>query len=382
MKTAWRSLALMSCLALSAAHAEDASQAMKRADALFAERRYEESLKLFQAEAARAASPQAADALLMVAMSYDHLASQRREPALLKKEKAALQRLVKEYPQSPRTADAHLYLGQLEMGAPDRVPARPADYAQAMAHFDQAAQTADRDWLKAQAKGRKGQCLEELGRLEEARAAYRGVLKDYPDAPFAQELKKDLDPSSGLMLEKAYDLLSQAGQLLEQKKYEQSLALFEKVAADYPGSAHAASEALLLAAVDYDWLAKKRQDPALLEKEKAVLLRLVDKYPRSARAAEAYLYLGQVFSGHTGVRPKAVDCAKAMESYSKAVDIADRAWVKAQAKGRTGQCLEQLGRRAEARDAYAEVVRKYPDTPWKTEAEKLLKALDSRGQGG
>ncbi|MBI4370763.1 MAG: tetratricopeptide repeat protein [Elusimicrobia bacterium] len=158
-------------------------------------------------------------------------------------------------------------------------------------------------------------------------------------------------------------LFEQANKLFEARRHEQAIALFLKVAED-PSEGYAAN-ALLMAGVNYDWLAAERKDPALFEEERKVLGRLIAEYPDSSRTADAYLYLGQVFSGHTlGIAPARIDCTRAIKMYEQAAARADREWIKAQAKGRIGQCLDMMGRPAEALTAYREVMKLYPNTPW------------------
>lgn len=165
-------------------------------------------------------------------------------------------------------------------------------------------------------------------------------------------------------------MLQRGEKLFSEKKYAQALKLFLKAADENPGKPQAA-EALLMAGIQYDWLATTKKDPAFIEKEKEVLLRLIDRYPHGPRVDDAYLYLGQTYSGAVTV-PVKVDCPKAIAFYEKAIAAGSRAWIKAQAKGRIGQCLRILGREDEARAAFKEVQDKYPETPWAKEAQKLL----------
>ena len=165
-------------------------------------------------------------------------------------------------------------------------------------------------------------------------------------------------------------LLQRGEKLCSENKYERALKLFLKAADENPQNPRAA-QALLMAGIQYDWLATTRKDPALIEKERGVFLRLIGKYPQSSRVADAYLYLGQTYSGAVSV-PVKVDCPKAIGRYEKAIAATDRSWIKAQAKGRIGQCLRLLGREDEARTAFKEVQVKYPETPWAKEAQKLL----------
>ena len=164
--------------------------------------------------------------------------------------------------------------------------------------------------------------------------------------------------------------LQHGDKLFGEKKYAQALKLFLKAADENPGKPQAA-DALLMAGIQYDWLATTKKDPAFIEKEKVVLLRLIKQYPQGPRVDDAYLYLGQTYSGAVSV-PVKVDCPKAIGLYEKAIAATDRSWIKAQAKGRIGQCLRLLGREDAARAAFKEVQEKYPETPWAKEVPKLL----------
>ena len=103
-----------------------------------------------------------------------------------------------------------------------------------------------------------------------------------------------------------------------------------------------ADYALLKAAINYDWLAAKHNDPSQLKEEEKLLNRLIKDYPKSPRLGDAYLYLGQIYSGYGGAKTP-VDCAKAIKFYELAVKNTYRGWVKAQAGGRMAQCYELAG---------------------------------------
>ena len=77
-------------------------------------------------------------------------------------------------------------------------------------------------------------------------------------------------------------------------------------------------------------------------RRREALNRLIKDYPKSPRLGDAYLYLGQIYSGYGGAKTP-VDCAKAIKFYELAVKNTYRGWVKAQAGGRMAQCYELAG---------------------------------------
>ena len=111
-----------------------------------------------------------------------------------------------------------------------------------------------------------------------------------------------------------------------------------------------------------------------MKEEQALLEHLVRDYPRSLRLGDAYLYLGQIYSGYGGADSGQVDCRKAVEFYELAIKNTYRDWVKAQATGRIAQCLERDGDREKAAAMYREIKEKYPNTP----VAKELKDKESR----
>ncbi len=66
------------------------------------------------------------------------------------------------------------------------------------------------------------------------------------------------------------------------------------------------------------WLARNNSIEAL-RSEEAALRRLVEDYPDSIRLGDAYLYLGQIYSGAAGMAVKEIDCKKAIEFYALAI---------------------------------------------------------------
>ncbi|HNT98185.1 MAG TPA: tetratricopeptide repeat protein [Elusimicrobiales bacterium] len=143
-------------------------------------------------------------------------------------------------------------------------------------------------------------------------------------------------------------------------RYDEAAALYKEIAGQYPDS-ELADYALLKAAVNYDWIAARDNSPAALKEEEALLRRLIRDYPKSQRLGDAYLYLGQIYSGYGGVKT-GVDCEKAVKFYESAIQSTYRDWVKAQAIGRMAQCYELAGKKEKAADLYAEIQEKYPGT--------------------
>lgn len=154
---------------------------------------------------------------------------------------------------------------------------------------------------------------------------------------------------------------SKAENEFKDKNYEEAVKLYKELADKYPDS-EMADYALLMVAVNYDWIAARDNDATALKKEEESLQRLIKNYPGSMRLGDAYLYLGQIYSGHGGVKTKAVDCKKAVEFYKLAIKNTYRDWVRAQAEVRIGQCHEMQGDKDKAMSIYKEVIKKYPNT--------------------
>lgn len=159
----------------------------------------------------------------------------------------------------------------------------------------------------------------------------------------------------------APDNFAKAEKAYKDKKYEEAIALYQKVAETYPDS-EMADSALLMTAVNYDWIAARDNDLSAVREEEKYLNRLISGYPKSSRLGDAYLYLGQLYSGNGGVRTP-VDCVKAVKYYELAIENTYREWIKAQASARIAQCYERDGKKEKAEAMYREIAEKYPDTP-------------------
>lgn len=160
---------------------------------------------------------------------------------------------------------------------------------------------------------------------------------------------------------------AEAEKAFKEKNYERSAAIYKDFAVKNPGS-DMADFALLRSAVSYDWLAARNNSPRSLKSEEEALLSLIKDYPASQRRGDAYLYLGQIYSGHAGTAIKDIDCKKALGFYKLAMENTYRDWVKAQAMVRKGQCHELAGDKAAALAVYREAAGKYPE-------EEIVKSL-------
>jgi TolA-binding protein len=136
-----------------------------------------------------------------------------------------------------------------------------------------------------------------------------------------------------------------------------------------------ADYALLKAAINCDWIAARDNAPLALREEEMFLNRLISAYPKSSRLGDAYLYLGQIYSGYGGARTP-VDCVKAVKFYELAIKNTYRDWVKAQAWGRIAQCYERDGDKGKAVGIYREIVEKYPGTAAAKELSGRVGARD------
>lgn len=172
-------------------------------------------------------------------------------------------------------------------------------------------------------------------------------------------------------LETASDNFVKAEKAFKDAKYEEAIGLYTEVADKFPDS-EMADYALLKAAINYDWIAARDNAPSALKEEEKLLNRLIKDYPKSPRLGDAYLYLGQLYSGYGGAKTP-VDCAKAVKFYEQAIKNTYRDWVKAQASGRIAQCYELSGKKDKAAAMYREIVEKYPETS---------AAKDLRGRAG
>ena len=172
------------------------------------------------------------------------------------------------------------------------------------------------------------------------------------------------------------DKLVNAENAFKDAKYEKAVRLYEELAKKFPDS-EIADYALLRAAISYDWIAARDNAPSALKEEVKLLNRLIYDYPKSSRLGDAYLYLGQIYSGYGGAKAGAIDCKKAIKFYDLAIKNTYRDWVKAQAQGRIAQCYERDGQKEKAEAAYREIVEKYPGTETAEDVRAILKEPDT-----
>ena len=164
---------------------------------------------------------------------------------------------------------------------------------------------------------------------------------------------------------------AEAEAAFSERKYEAAAVLYRKIYSRDPQS-DMADYALLKSAVSYDWQANRDNAPQALKAEEEALRLLIKNYSGSPLLGEAYLYLGQIYSGHAGTETKMVDCKQALEFYALAIENSYKDWVKAQATVRTGQCYELAGSRVKALAVYGEAAAKYPD-------ERIVQSIQFTG---
>jgi len=172
------------------------------------------------------------------------------------------------------------------------------------------------------------------------------------------------------------DKFVKAEKAFEDKDYEEAIRIYKDLAITQSDS-EMVDYSLLRTAISYDWIAARDNNPLVMEQEKDALNRLIKSYPKSTRLGDAYLYLGQIYSGYGGARTEAIDCKKAIELYRLAVKNTYRDWVKAQAEARIAQCHERDGDKENAAAIYRDIVEKYPDTDTAKEVQARLLGQDA-----
>lgn len=120
----------------------------------------------------------------------------------------------------------------------------------------------------------------------------------------------------------------------------ESLALCNNLLQEYPADPEKTPEILLLMSLNYDHIAYKSGKKEDELSAKAAAETVTVKYPDSRQAAEAYFYLGEVYSGHVPVQIE-TDCAKALPMYIKAIQQADKQWVKDESVKGIERCKPQ-----------------------------------------
>lgn len=128
--------------------------------------------------------------------------------------------------------------------------------------------------------------------------------------------------------------------LFNNKQYTGSLALCRNLLREYPADKEKTPEILLLMSLNYDHIAYKSRKKKDGLNAKAAAEEVTVKYPDSRQAAEAYFYLGEVYSGHVPVKIE-TDCSKALPMYIKAIQKADKQWVKDESVKGIERCKPQ-----------------------------------------
>ena len=191
---------------------------------------------------------------------------------------------------------------------------------------------------------------------------------------------------TGADIKKAWELFNGA-------QNAESLAICEKLLAQYPDDQGKTPEALLLMSLNYDHLAykSKKKDDQL--KAKAAVEKIIDNYPASGQAAEAYFYLGEIYSGNIPVIIE-TDCGKALPMYVKAVERTDKKWVKDESYKGIDRCkvkpmsdiaqnLVDMSEYELALPIYQKIAEKYPGSEAAQYAQMMLGiCYDGLGNSG
>ena len=139
--------------------------------------------------------------------------------------------------------------------------------------------------------------------------------------------------AGSVTIEEGWDLFSKT-------RYTESLAISESLLREYPADQEKTPKILLLMSLNYDHIAYKSRKKEDGLSAKAAAETVTVKYPDSRQAAEAYFYLGEVYSGHVPVKIE-TDCAKALPMYIKAIQKADKQWVKDESVKGIERCKPQ-----------------------------------------
>lgn len=157
---------------------------------LFSQKRFAAALRMFTGYRAQSRNARsAATTLLMLGLTNGWLAAKHQKFQLLQASAKAFLTLIRLHPRSPRLADALLYLGQIHSGDTG-VRTAQRDCKKALPIYRRAIRVTRRNWIKAQALGRIGQCQSRQGNKVAARATYRTVFEKYPKTPWARIAKQ------------------------------------------------------------------------------------------------------------------------------------------------------------------------------------------------
>jgi len=173
-----------------------------------------------------------------------------------------------------------------------------------------------------------------------------------------------------------------AWMLFNQSQNNESLALCKELLTKYPADPENTPQILLLEALNYDHLAnasRKKEDEM---SAKIAAEKIIKDYPASDSAAEAYFYLGEIYSGNVPVKIE-TDCAKALPMYIEAIRKAKKQWVrdssysgidrcKIKPLSDTAQTLVDIKEYELALPIYLKIVDKYPKSQSGQYAQMML----------
>lgn len=162
-------------------------------------------------------------------------------------------------------------------------------------------------------------------------------------------------------------------------KYSEALEQYELFLHKAPANTPYVDEALLMASVSCDWIAKKVKDSYFIKKERDYLLKLINEHKQSIRKAEAHLYLGQAYGGFTGVKLTSAEIKyqNAIKHFETAYRESEQKWIKPKALLRLGQTYQKTALYLKAKEYYLAVVDIYPKSQAAKEARKAIASLSA-----
>lgn len=101
---------------------------------------------------------------------------------------------------------------------------------------------------------------------------------------------------------------------------------------------------------------------------------VIETYPDSPDAAEAQYWIGQSYN--TGKS----DCRSALPEYQKFVDTYKNSRSRPEGIYMIGFCYQDLGQRANAQQAYQQVIKEYPTETWAHMAQQRLQSMGVKPQ--
>ena len=125
--------------------------------------------------------------------------------------------------------------------------------------------------------------------------------------------------------------LEEAWKLFEDSQNIQSLTLCKKLLMEFPDNPRITPQILLLQSLNYDHLSNASQSRADAENARTSALRITTEYPSSDEAAEAYFYLGEMYSGNVPVKLEK-NCEKAVAYYTEAIKRSKKTWINREAE--------------------------------------------------